>query len=362
MAKRKYFVFVLLAVLVLLLVVRTELTAPSSFSSEDLCDWLQQESERNDFTPQTNADGWTYFYVADMRSIYRINSDLSTPELVLEDCDGNVQVSGDTMYFLRKGDSRLHGKWIAADLDGTGQRVLSSRLQTYQEGWKRTVVGDYLLIEGNSGTEFVPLDGRRTVAQLLTIAGKRVERLLWTDGNVLYFTTVQTESDAERFGYVELWRYDFEGEPRKIEIPDTYQYGNHADGQVFFSDRTASEVYALSLPEETGTRLGYGGCPVYPVDNGEYLYLAGEQIERFDDSVLTNERSVLRNTKGTYSEFLNTAGDRWICTYTEYHSAWKTCGCKDATYMHYYIRTQVVDSKTRAILWQSNGTNFILDS
>ena len=151
MAKRKYFVFVLLAVLVLLLVVRTELTAPSSFSSEDLCDWLQQESERNDFTPQTNADGWTYFYVADMRSIYRINSDLSTPELVLEDCDGNVQVSGDTMYFLRKGDSRLHGKWIAADLDGTGQRVLSSRLQTYQEGWKRTVVGDYLLIEGNSG-------------------------------------------------------------------------------------------------------------------------------------------------------------------------------------------------------------------
>ena len=266
------------------------------------------------------------------------------------------------MYFLRKGDSRLHGKWIAADLDGTGQRVLSSRLQTYQEGWKRTVVGDYLLIEGNSGTEFVPLDGRRTVAQLLTIAGKRVEKLLWTDGNVLYFTTVQTESDAERFGYVELWRYDFEGEPRKIEIPDTYQYGNHADGQVFFSDRTASEVYALSLPEETGTRLGYGGCPVYPVDNGEYLYLAGEQIERFDDSVLTNERSVLRNTKGTYSEFLNTAGDRWICTYTEYHSAWKTCGCKDATYMHYYIRTQVVDSKTRAILWQSNGTNFILDS
>ena len=112
MAKRKYFVFVLLAVLVLLLVVRTELTAPSSFSSEDLCDWLQQEIERNDFTPQTNADGWTYFYVADMRSIYRINSDLSTPELVLEDCDGNVQVSGDTMYFLRKGDSRLHGNGL----------------------------------------------------------------------------------------------------------------------------------------------------------------------------------------------------------------------------------------------------------
>lgn len=125
---------------------------------------------------------------------------------------------------------------------------------------------------------------------------------------------------------------------------------------------STNEVNALSLPEEAWKRLGYGGCPVYPVESGEYLYPAGEHMDRFDDSVLMNERIVLRNTKGTYSEFLNTAGDRWICTYTEYHSAWKTCGCKDATYMHYYIRTQVVDSKTRAILWQSNGTNFILDS
>ena len=90
-------------------------------------------------------------------------------------------------------------------MDGSNQRVLSSRLETYQEGWNRTVVGDYLLIEGNTGTEFVPLDGRRTEAQPLTIAEKTVEELLWTDGTVLYFTTVQSETDPERFG----WRYDF---------------------------------------------------------------------------------------------------------------------------------------------------------
>ena len=116
------------------------------------------------------------------------------------------------------------------------------------------------------------------------------------------------------------------------------------------------------MPEEAWTRLGYGRCPVYPVESGEYLYPAGEHMDRFDDSVLMNERIVLRNTKGVYDGLLNAVGDRWICTYTEYHSDWKTCGCKDANYLHYYIRTQVVSSKTGGILWQSKGAHYILDS
>lgn len=361
MVKRRYFIFSVLVIFAILLL-KAWLVAPTTFTSEDLCSLLQQEGEICDFTPRTDADDWTYFYVADQRSVYRINARLAIPELVCEDCDGNVQVSGDTLYFLRKGDSSFRGQWIAANLDGSNQRVLSSRLETYQEGWNRTVVGDYLLIEGNTGTEFVPLDGRRTEAQPLTIAEKTVEELLWTDGTVLYFTTVQSENDPERFGCVDLWRYDFEGAPQKIKIPDTYKYGNHAGSQVFFFDGSTNEVNALSLPEEAWTRLGYGGCPVYPVESGEYLYPAGEHMDRFDDSILMNERIVLRNTKGTYSEFLNTAGDRWICTYTEYHSDWKTCGCKDANYLHYYIRTQVVSSKTGGILWQSKGAHYILDS
>ena len=360
MAKRKYFILGSLAIFVLLLLaIKASLTAPTAFTSEDLCDVLQQENETCDFTPKTDADGWTYFYVADMRSVYRINARLAIPELVCEDCDGNVQVSGDTLYFLRKGNRSSNGKWIAADLDGTNQRVLSSRLKTYLEGWNRTVVGDYLLIEGQTGTEFVPLDGRRTEAQPLTIAGKKVEELLWTDGTVLYFTTVQSETDPERFGYVDLWRYDFAGEPQKIDIPETYKYGNHAGGQVFFRVWTGNEVYALSLPEEKWTRLGYGGCPVYPTNNREYLYCAGEQIERFDDSVLMN--CVLRKTGGAYHGILNAVGDRWICTYTEYHSNWETCGCEDADYLHYYIRTQVVSSETGSVLWHSDGDSYIMD-
>ncbi len=362
MAKRKCFILGSLAILVLLLLaIKASLTAPTAFTSEDLCSLLQQQGEICDFTPQTDVDDWTYFYVADMRSVYRINARLALPELVCEDCDGNVQVSGDTLYFLRKGNRSSNGKWIAADLDGTNQRVLSSRLKTYLEGWNRTVVGDYLLIEGQTGTEFVPLDGHRTEAQPLTIAGKKVEELLWTDGTVLYFTTVQSETDPERFGYVDLWRYDFAGEPQKIEIPDTYKYGNHAGGQVFFQVWTGNEVYALSLPEEKWTRLGYGDYPVYPIDDGEYLYLAGEQIERFDDSVLMNERIVLRNTKGVYDGLLNAVGDHWICTYTEYHSNWETCGCQNADYLHYYIRTQVVSSETGNVLWHSEGDCYLMD-
>ena len=191
MVKRRYFIFSVLVIFAILLL-KAWLVAPTTFTSEDLCSLLQQEGEICDFTPRTDADDWTYFYVADQRSVYRINARLAIPELVCEDCDGNVQVSGDTLYFL----------------DGSNQRVLSSRLETYQEGWNRTVVGDYLLIEGNTGTEFVPLDGRRTEAQPLTIAEKTVEELLWTDGTVLYLTTVQSENDPERFGCVDLWRYD----------------------------------------------------------------------------------------------------------------------------------------------------------
>lgn len=362
MAKRKYFILGSLAILVLLLLaVKASLTAPTAFTSEDLCSLLQQQGEICDFTPQTDVDDWTYFYVADQRSVYRINARLALPELVCGDCDGNVQILGDTLYFLRKGDSGLSGKWIAADLDGTNQRVLSSRLATYLEGWNRTVVGSYLLIAVEVGTKFVPLDGRRTEAQLLTIAGKKVEEMLWTDGTVLYFTTVQSENDPERFGYVDLWRYDFAGDPQKIDVPDTYRYGNHAGGQVFFFDRSTNEVNALSLPEEKWTRLGYGGCPVYPTNNGEYLYCAGEQIERIDDSDWMNERCVLRKTGVAYHGILNAVGDRWICTYTEYHPNWETCGCKDADYMHYYIRTQVVSSETGNVLWHSDGDCYLMD-
>ncbi len=364
MSKRKYVIFALctlLALFALRLAVKAYRTAPTEFTSEDLCSLLQQQGEICDFTPRTDADDWTYFYVADQRSVYRINARLAIPELVCGDCDGNVQILGDTLYFLRKGDSGLSGKWIAADLDGTNQRVLSSRLATYLEGWNRTVVGSYLLIEGEVGTKFVPLDGRRTEAQPLTIAGKKVEEMLWTDGAVLYFTTVQSEDDPERFGCVDLWRYDFEGAPQKIEIPDTYKYGNHAGSQVFFFDRSTNEVNALSLPEEKWTRLGYGGCPVYPVESGEYLYPAAERIERFDDSALGNENVVLRTTKGVYHGFLNAVGDHWICTYMEYHSNWKTCGCKDADYMHHYIRTQVVSSETGNVLWRSEGDCYLMD-
>ena len=350
-----------LAILALLLAIKAYRTAPTEFTAEDLCSLLQQQSEICDFTPRTDVDDWTYFYVADMRSVYRISEQSYIPELVCGDCDGNVQVLGDTLYFLRKGNRTSSGQWIAADLDGTNQRVLSSRLDAYLEGWKRTVVGDYLLIEGEVGTGFVPLDGRRTEAQLLTIAGKKVEELLWTNGTVLYFTTVQSETDPERFGFVDLWRYDFAGEPQKVDIPDTYEYGSHTGGQVFFRDRTGNAVYALSMPEEKWTRLGYGGGTVYPVENGEYLYCAGERIERFDDAALGNENVVLRTTKGVYYGLLNAVGDHWICTYMEYHSNWKTCGCKDADYMHYYIRTQVVSSETRTVLWHSEGDCYIMD-
>ena len=184
---------------------------------------------------------------------------------------------------------------------------------------------------------------------------------MWTDGTVLYFTTVQSETDPERFGFVDLWRYDFKGEPQKVDVPDTYEYGSHTGGQVFFRDRTGKAVYALSLPEEKWTRLGYGGGSVYPTYNGEYLYRAGEQIERIDDSDWMNERCVLRKTGVAYHGILNAVGDHWICTYTEYHPNWETCGCEDADYMHYYIRTQVVSSETRAVLWQSDGDCYIMD-
>lgn len=112
MAKRKYVVFGILALLLLLLLaIKASLTAPTAFTSEDLCSLLQQQTEICDFTPKTDADGWTYYYVADMRSVYRINARLAIPELVCGDCDGNVQVSGDTLYFLRKGDSSFRGNW-----------------------------------------------------------------------------------------------------------------------------------------------------------------------------------------------------------------------------------------------------------
>ena len=112
MAKRKYFILGSLAILVLLLLaIKASLTAPTEFTSEDLCSLLQQQTEICDFTPQTDADGWTYFYVADMRSVYRISEQSYIPELVCEDCDGNVQVLGDTLYFLRKRDHSFHGNW-----------------------------------------------------------------------------------------------------------------------------------------------------------------------------------------------------------------------------------------------------------
>jgi hypothetical protein len=325
----------------------------SEFDEEDLLDSIQQGGI-SDFCPQAAADGWTYFYVPDGRSVYRVQAGGSAPELVCGDCDGNAQVSGGKLYFFRKGTSALRAQWISADLDGGNQQVLSSNLISASEDWDRTVVGDFLVIEGDQSITFAPLAGGD--AQPLTIAGEQVAELLWTDGDVLYYATQRGDS-----GNVNIWKYDFQGEPERLDVPDTYRYGNHAGNQVFFLESGQSDVYALTLPRENWERLGSGNVPVYPVGDGDYLFLAADQVKTFDAAQLMGDRTVLQKSGGTFCGLAVIDDSLIVCCNTEYHSNYAACGC-GATYIHYYVRTSLVNRVTGAVLWTSHGDDYRLDT
>jgi hypothetical protein len=265
-----------------------------------------------------------------------------------------VQVSGDRLYFFRKGTSALRAQWISADLDGGNQQVLSSDLISASEDWERTVVGDFLVIEGDQSITFAPLAGGD--AQPLTIAGEPVAELLWTDGDVLYYATQRGD-----FGNVNIWKYDFQGEPERLNIPDTYRYGNHVGNQVFFLESGQSDVYALTLPGETWERLGSGNVPVYPVGDGDYLFLAADQVKTFDADQLMGDRTVLQKGGGTFCGLAAIDDSLTVCYNTEYHSNYAACGC-GATYIHYYVRTSLVNRVTGAVLWTSHGDDYRLDT
>ena len=319
---------------------------------------LPTQSGGYDFQPTLEAEDGIYFWVPDERSVYRLQSEILTPEYVCGDCDGYVQIVDETLQFLR--DTGKTGQWICADLDGSNQQILKTGISTRNVNY--IVLGQFLLDNRGSMHD----NAHRTSVQVARLSADRAEqtdlakfclgeqpafRLLWTNGDVLYFSSYSYDADKDIF-IRPIWRYNFVDAPEQVEFPSSYSYRSCHGDELFFQDDSAN-THIFSLPDEewTATINASGLCAA---GDGNYYYQKSGII------YLVNEEGESVCWAGSKECDIAVAGDYLVCHYQEFHEDFETCGC-GASYAHYYIRTQIIDRNKNTRIWTSHGNTYTLD-
>ena len=157
---------------------------------EMVLEQLHDFRQEYDFQPTRETEDWIYFRVPDERSVYRLEAGHGTPEYVCSDCDGDVQIYDNQLYFLRETGNSLAGQWIVADLDGSNQQIRNTYLATGIAGQTRLVIGRQLVINGGlrgyaAGVARLSLEvSGQSTTESVCIGNLQADDLLWTNGDL----------------------------------------------------------------------------------------------------------------------------------------------------------------------------------
>ena len=309
-----------------------------------------------DFSPQTMCDGWFYFFVEDQRSIYRIQPGNIQPQLVSSDSDGAVQISDGMLYYIKKQPNTLNEELVCQNIGQNSPKSITNLSTGGKNEHTRLVISDYIVTQfSNSGVKVKYLECSKWKDFQLKILGEPVYKLLWTNGQQLYYI-----DEASRL--VKKW--DFNHTPADVELPTGFSYWTNCKNKMYVKNPLTGEVKALCFADETWRNTEYSGDnsdhvqPFLTPDNKLYLE-QGEKIWNFSDNALVID---LEEENLPYCiDLLYADNDVIIYTFKEFHANYETCGCQNADYFHYYIRTIEVSANGKNILWKSDGSNFTLD-
>ena len=326
-----------------------------------------------DFNRQSTYDGWGYFYVEDRESIYRIHEGMEEPELVVSDCNGQVQVFDGCLYFSRS------DTMICQDFQNGSEESLNGTF--FRE--TATVFEDYMIL-----SDYGPIkiqDLRRGRAIPLILGGSQVRALLWCNGSVLYYTTWNEELDYQ------LMKWDFINDPVPVNVPGFYastdrggnQFYNictHADSTLYLECHDGTTLAAMALPDETVTRLD--ADPAYAQHSDPLVYAEATARNDFtiskkssqekmpDPSILPIE--LLTGAPYDCDSLLYLDNQLAVCQGLEYHPyvgsdrcQGKSClnaDCEDQSFSsHFYRRTIIVRLSDGHIIWRSDGDHYTMD-
>lgn len=348
--------------------------------------------EPYDFHSQSTHNGWGYFYSEDRRSIFRIHEGMEEPEVFLEDSDALSFVSEGRLYYMQ--DSML----MARDLENGSIQEL---IKIYSGSRSDLSLFDQFIICSHYGPLTVQyISGGRDTT--LILGDHDVHELLWCDGSTLYFTTY----DDLQFW---LMKWDFVNDPVPVYVPavfppveDYYKeqgltdyqrewaafYGYtddeyydryyhicaHEGNTLYFDSYDGQTLAVMTLPDETVTCLN--ADPAYTRHSDTLVY--AEAAARGDFTIpekspqdKIQDPSILPINLFTGSPYncdhlLYLDDEFAVCQWMDYHSDYgpghgKYLSCKDADYMHYYIRTELVRLSDGHIIWRSGGNHYTMD-
>ena len=329
---------------------------------EMVLEQLHDFRQEYDFQPTRETEDWIYFRVPDERSVYRLEAGHGTPEYVCSDCDGDVQIYDNQLYFLRETGNSLAGQWIVADLDGSNQQILNTYLATGIAGQTRLVIGRQLVINGGlrgyaAGVARLSLEvSGQSTTESVCIGNLQADDLLWTNGDILYFFIAAPDDEPRK---AQVWRYNFVDDPELVEIPSGYRLWKHEGNQLYFEDNANSSLtQVLSLPDETWSVVNGAAYSSYFLEDGESLYINQGDIYWINQD---EKRLLYSSGSKDHLELLSANDDYIICYAWIYHSNYESCGCEGANYLHHYIRTLVINRNTGDLAWESTGSNYTLD-